>query len=230
MAKWKEPKSFQGHLLNINECCHCLQKMEANHLLLKQLRHEDHTHCTITTNSCFTIWHLPGGWLQWRCFGLSAGPSGWTVNKPTFRGPSLPPSSGLWRGWGSRTGTYMTDWIPSHATLLGYPEVDFPCFSSVIRQMPGYKWKGARPAYTRSWRLSAKESPILGSNPRHPSNQRTIASWDHLPPVLTCQGLQPRHHTVSVSTSPVMVYKDPFPISRNASWTQEWFNLARDDA
>jgi hypothetical protein len=42
-----------------------------------------------------------------------------------------------------------------YPTLLGYPDWSFPCFSSVVRQMPGYKWKGARPAYTRSWRPSA---------------------------------------------------------------------------
>jgi hypothetical protein len=110
--------------------------------------------------------------------------------------------------------------------LLGYPDWGFPCFSSVIRQMPGYKWKGAQPAYTRSWRPSAQASPILGSTPRHPSNQRTVASWDHPPPVLTCQDIT----SVSISTSPVIVYRDPFPISSNASWTQEWFNLARDNA
>jgi len=51
----------------------------------------------------------------------------------------------------------------------------FPCFSSVIRQMWGYEWKGARLAYTLSWRpsskviphkchrgLRAKASPVLG--------------------------------------------------------------------
>jgi len=58
-----------------------------------------------------------------------------------------------------------------------------------------------------SQRPSAKASPIL-STPRHPSNQRTIASWDHPPPVLTCQDITP----VSVSTSPVTVYKDLFPL------------------
>jgi hypothetical protein len=47
---------------------------------------------------------------------------------------------------------------------------------------------------------SAKASPVLGSTSRHTSNQRTIANWDHPPPeanppLLTCQGLQPRHHT-----------------------------------
>jgi hypothetical protein len=34
-----------------------------------------------------------------------------------------------------------------------------PCFSSVVRQMPGYKWKVARPAYTRSWRPPAEVNP-----------------------------------------------------------------------
>jgi hypothetical protein len=66
----------------------------------------------------------------------------------------------------------------------GHPDWGFPCFSSVVRQMPEYKWKGARTAYTRPWRpsaemipppqlsqrLSAKASLILGSTPRHPSN------------------------------------------------------------
>jgi hypothetical protein len=47
-------------------------------------------------------------------------------------------------------------------------------------------------------------SGILGSTLRHPSNQRTIASWDHPPPeanppLLACQGITP----VSVSTSPL---------------------------
>jgi hypothetical protein len=56
---------------------------------------------------------------------------------------------------------------------------DFACSSSVVRKMLGYKWKGARPAHTRSWRPSAKASQILGSTPRHPSNPRTIVNWAH---------------------------------------------------
>jgi hypothetical protein len=132
-----------------------------------------------------------------------------------------------------------------YPALLGYPDWGFPCFSSVLKQILGYKWKGARAAYTRSWRPSAEVippsqvsqrpsaevSPILGSTSRHPSNQRTTASRDHPqpeanPPVLTCQDITP----VSVSTSPVIVYKDLFPISSNASSRQEWFSVARDDA
>jgi hypothetical protein len=35
----------------------------------------------------------------------------------------------------------------SSLQLLGYPDRSFPCFSSALRQMPGYNSKGARPAF-----------------------------------------------------------------------------------
>jgi hypothetical protein len=103
----------------------------------------------------------------------------------------------------------------SSPQLLGYPDWGFPCFSSVIRQMPGYNSKGARPAFPnhgglqlkwfspKSQRPSAKAiTTLLGSNPREPSNQNPfhkghVAWWDNLPPVaaapsLKSQGLPPR--------------------------------------
>jgi len=46
-----------------------------------------------------------------------------------------------------------------YLTLLSYTDWGFPCFSSVIKQMPGYKWKGARPTYTRPWIPSAEVIP-----------------------------------------------------------------------
>jgi hypothetical protein len=66
-----------------------------------------------------------------------------------------------------------------------------------IQHMEAFSRSGPPPSVAEA---SAKASPILGSTPRLPSNQRTIASWDHLTPeanqpVLTCQCLQPRHHT-----------------------------------
>jgi hypothetical protein len=46
-----------------------------------------------------------------------------------------------------------------YPALLGYPDCGFPCFSSVVRQILEYKWKGARPSYTWSWRPSAEMTP-----------------------------------------------------------------------
>jgi hypothetical protein len=60
---------------------------------------------TQTTRSKI-IWRFPSEWLQRRSFGLSTGSIGWTLNKPTFRGPSLSSSSGLWRDWRSSSDTY----------------------------------------------------------------------------------------------------------------------------
>jgi len=41
-------------------------------------------------------------WLQRSSVGLLAGLSGWTLNKPTFRGPSSSSLSGLWNGWANQ--------------------------------------------------------------------------------------------------------------------------------
>jgi hypothetical protein len=70
-----------------------------------------------------------------------------------------------------------------YPTLLGYLDWVLSCFSSVVRQMPGYKWKGARPAYILSWRPSAEVtpppkafSPNSGFNPPdiHPTKGRLL--------------------------------------------------------
>jgi hypothetical protein len=88
------------------------------------------------------------------------------------------------------------------ATLTG-----FPCFSSVVRQMPGYK-EGARPAFPyhgglppkcpspKSQTTSAKAIPTpLGSTPKEPSNQNPfhegqVSWWDNLLPVAITLGLK----------------------------------------
>jgi hypothetical protein len=131
----------------------------------------------------------------------------------------------------------------------------FPCFSSVVRQMPGYNWKETWPAYPNHGGLqpklfppslksqgpSAKAIPtLLSSTPRHPSNQssihkRQIAWWDH-PPTSSnnpssehVKAFSQDNNLVSVSTSPVIVYKALFTNSRYAFRTLEWLNLTRDD-
>jgi hypothetical protein len=81
----------------------------------------------------------------------------------------------------------LAQWVVS---LFGYPDWGLLCFSSVVRQMPGYNLNGARPTFPshgglqpkwfpppKSQRLSAKAiSTLLGSTSRKPSNQNPFHS------------------------------------------------------
>jgi hypothetical protein len=51
------------------------------------------------------------------------------------------------------------DWCSAGQQLLGYTDWGFPCFSSVVRQMPGYNLKGARPAFPNHGGLQLKWFP-----------------------------------------------------------------------
>jgi hypothetical protein len=130
--------------------------------------------------------------------------------------------------------------------LLGYTDWGFPCFSSVVRQMPGYNSKGARPAFShscflpKSQRLPAQAIPdLLGWTPRRPSNQNPfhkgqIALWDNLPPVKSATSL--KISSVSATTKPryrkhisPLQFKATSTISNKAFRTQQWYNIARQN-
>jgi hypothetical protein len=49
--------------------------------------------------------------------------------------------------------------ILSFPALFGYPGWGFPCFSSAVRQIRGYKWKGHGPPTPRHGGLQPKWSP-----------------------------------------------------------------------
>jgi hypothetical protein len=61
------------------------------------------------------------------------------------------------------------DWC---LTLSGYIDC-FACLSSVVRQIPGYNWKGNTAPTPKSQRPSSKANP-LGSTPRHTTNQNSF--------------------------------------------------------
>jgi hypothetical protein len=110
------------------------------------------------------------------------------------------------------TSTRLSSWRNvQYRTLLGYQHWGFPSFSSVLRQMLGYKWKGHGPptSYQRPSAemippkcrsgLQPMRSQFWAQLPGYPTKER-IASWVRLPPeanppVLTCLGFQPRHYT-----------------------------------
>jgi hypothetical protein len=57
--------------------------------------------------------------------------------------------------------------------LFGYLDWGFPCFSSVVRQMPGHNSKGARPASPITEAFSRSESPPpnhSGLQPKRPQH------------------------------------------------------------
>jgi hypothetical protein len=67
-------------------------------------------------------------------------------------------------------------------TLASYPDWGFPCFSSVVRQMPGYNWKrGHDPLPTIMEALSQNAPPPPKSHV--PSTKAIPSLWVQLPDI-----------------------------------------------
>jgi hypothetical protein len=127
----------------------------------------------------------------------------------------------------------------------------FSMLLSVVRQISEYNSNGERLVYPQSWRSSLKIIPLFQSQrpsaeaiptllfsiSKHPSIQSSLSkgqiAWRDYPPT-RCNSQQLEHveafsqdnNPVTVSTSPVKIYKAFFPNSSSAFRSQEWFNRA----